>query len=179
MKKTKLITSLLAVAASLWLAPRALAADEDEGPTVKIPDTVAGVWQEITNQEAELSKIIADKKLDEVHHHAFAIRDLVNALPEKSKDLATDKLGKLKQEAKFVSVLASRLDESGDAKDQSATEDNFKKLQGVLKQIRALYPDITAKSSAVIQYTCPMHPDVIQDSPGNCPQCGMRLVVKK
>jgi uncharacterized membrane protein len=24
-------------------------------------------------------------------------------------------------------------------------------------------------------YTCPMHPDVRQDRPGNCPKCGMRL----
>ncbi len=26
------------------------------------------------------------------------------------------------------------------------------------------------------QYQCPMHPQVIQDHPGNCPICGMRLV---
>lgn len=25
-------------------------------------------------------------------------------------------------------------------------------------------------------YTCPMDPDVIQDAPGNCPKCGMKLV---
>lgn len=25
-------------------------------------------------------------------------------------------------------------------------------------------------------YTCPMHPEVIQSSPGKCPVCGMRLV---
>src|SRR3990170_2767708 len=25
-------------------------------------------------------------------------------------------------------------------------------------------------------YTCPMDPDVIQDKPGNCPKCGMKLV---
>ncbi len=28
----------------------------------------------------------------------------------------------------------------------------------------------------VIQYTCPMHPQIIQDAPGNCPICGMELV---
>jgi len=27
-----------------------------------------------------------------------------------------------------------------------------------------------------IMYTCPMHPDVRQDKPGNCPKCGMKLV---
>ena len=31
------------------------------------------------------------------------------------------------------------------------------------------------------QYTCPMkeHSDVVQDKPGNCPKCGMKLVEKK
>lgn len=28
------------------------------------------------------------------------------------------------------------------------------------------------------QYTCPMHPSVIQDGPGKCPVCGMDLVLK-
>src|SRR5262249_43246160 len=26
------------------------------------------------------------------------------------------------------------------------------------------------------KYTCPMHPEVITASPGNCPKCGMKLV---
>ena len=26
-----------------------------------------------------------------------------------------------------------------------------------------------------VQYTCPMHPHVVQDHPGNCPECGMAL----
>src|SRR5882724_7881382 len=26
------------------------------------------------------------------------------------------------------------------------------------------------------KYTCPMHPEVITDHPGNCPKCGMKLV---
>jgi hypothetical protein len=28
-------------------------------------------------------------------------------------------------------------------------------------------------------YTCPMHPEIIRDKPGNCPICGMKLVPKK
>jgi FtsP/CotA-like multicopper oxidase with cupredoxin domain len=28
-------------------------------------------------------------------------------------------------------------------------------------------------------YTCVMHPDVMQDHPGKCPKCGMKLVLKK
>ncbi|RAW02069.1 efflux RND transporter periplasmic adaptor subunit [Pseudochryseolinea flava] len=32
--------------------------------------------------------------------------------------------------------------------------------------------------SSEAQYTCPMHPNVIQGSPGKCPACGMDLVLK-
>ena len=28
----------------------------------------------------------------------------------------------------------------------------------------------------VVRYTCPMHPQIIQDAAGNCPICGMTLV---
>ena len=30
-----------------------------------------------------------------------------------------------------------------------------------------------------VQYTCPMHSEVISDKPGNCPKCGMNLEKKK
>lgn len=33
-------------------------------------------------------------------------------------------------------------------------------------------------SAHVRQYTCKMHPEVVQDSPGNCPKCGMKLTQK-
>ncbi len=36
-----------------------------------------------------------------------------------------------------------------------------------------------AAGAQVVQYTCPMHPEVISDKPGKCPKCGMDLVVKK
>jgi membrane fusion protein, copper/silver efflux system len=28
------------------------------------------------------------------------------------------------------------------------------------------------------QYTCTHHPEVVQDKPGDCPKCGMKLVEK-
>ncbi len=36
----------------------------------------------------------------------------------------------------------------------------------------------TPAKAAGAQYTCPMHPEVVQDAPGNCPKCGMTLVLK-
>ena len=44
----------------------------------------------------------------------------------------------------------------------------------------AAKPETTAAAAVqAVQYTCPMHPEVISDKPGKCPKCGMDLVVKK
>ncbi|MEO6253970.1 MAG: efflux RND transporter periplasmic adaptor subunit [Ferruginibacter sp.] len=41
-------------------------------------------------------------------------------------------------------------------------------------------PHAIHKSEAVPDiYTCPMHPEIIRDKPGNCPICGMALVKKE
>ena len=34
------------------------------------------------------------------------------------------------------------------------------------------------KSQKVVQYTCSMHPEIVQDKPGECPKCGMKLMEK-
>lgn len=37
--------------------------------------------------------------------------------------------------------------------------------------------DISARQPGqAVEYTCPMHPEVVSREPGNCPQCGMPLV---
>ena len=42
-------------------------------------------------------------------------------------------------------------------------------------------PDGAGKTAggAKEKYTCPMHPEVVQDRPGDCPKCGMHLTLKK
>ena len=36
-------------------------------------------------------------------------------------------------------------------------------------------PDAPEQGPAGTQYTCPMHPEIVRDAPGNCPICGMAL----
>lgn len=35
------------------------------------------------------------------------------------------------------------------------------------------------ESTKITRYTCPMHPDILRDKPGRCPECGMNLVPVK
>lgn len=114
--------------------------NESTETTVKIPDTVAAIWQAIDNQTTELSEIIQAGKFDEVHHRAFAIRDLATALLKHPEALSADKFEQIKTQIKFIDTIADRLDKSGDAKDKTATESNFKKLQNVISDLRAYYP---------------------------------------
>src|SRR5512145_2915062 len=43
-----------------------------------------------------------------------------------------------------------------------------------------IYTDSTiTDSTKAAVYTCPMHPEVISDKPGQCPKCGMDLILKE
>ena len=181
-RQTKLF--VIAVLSAAFVFVRfASAAEEHEHKEGKaeIPATIAGIWQEVKEHEEKLGNLITDKKFDKVHEVAFEIRDMVNALPDKSVDLPADNLAKVKSNAKYVTDIAKRLDESGDAGDQAVTEANFKKLQGILKSIEAQYPpeelkkDNKENKTMPTMYICPMHPEVQSDKPGNCPKCGMKL----
>jgi Cu+-exporting ATPase len=39
----------------------------------------------------------------------------------------------------------------------------------------ALEPETLQPLPTRTEYTCPMHPEIVQDTPGNCPKCGMAL----
>jgi hypothetical protein len=102
--------------------------------------TVGELWRGVKSREAELSQLVQAKELGKVHESAFAIRDLVAAMPERSGQLSAEQQVKLKGNVKYVATLAERLDAAGDAKNQSATESSFKQLQAVLRTIEELYP---------------------------------------
>ena len=35
-----------------------------------------------------------------------------------------------------------------------------------------------AATTTNVLYTCPMHPEIVTNQPGDCPKCGMHLVPK-
>lgn len=140
MKSTTLKAISLAITLSgpLLIIPMSAVAVETAEKTA-IPDTADGILKAIDVKSAELEQIIDAKALDKVHHVAFAIRDLVAALPAKSASLSADKQAKVKGNVKFVATLAERLDATGDANDLPGTQSNYKKLTAVLASIHGNY----------------------------------------
>lgn len=131
----------MALAASL-LFPLAASAEDADKPTI-IPDTPAAIHQAVDKETDGMAKLIQAGTVRDLHHHAFAVRDLVAALPDKSASLPADKLANLKAANKFVGTLAERLDAAGDANDKPAAETSFGELKGVLSSIWTNYPDAT------------------------------------
>lgn len=58
-----------------------------------------------------------------------------------------------------------------------AGEKNIVAIDSTKKPVQQPKSEKVTKSSKVI-YTCPMHPEVTSDKPGDCPKCGMKLIQK-
>ena len=136
MKTKTLLAMGLCAAIGLATIQTALAQEHKEhkegGEKVKIPDTVGGILKEIHKHHQELADTLKAKKLADVHHHAFAIRDLAKALPAKAHP---DHKKMVENAVKKVSQLAEDLDKSGDAGNQATTEANLKKMDAALKTL--------------------------------------------
>lgn len=139
--KNALSTAPLAWLAStvLILAPHLCGAAPDVDYT-PIPSTVTGIWALIDTKDSELGNIVRSRQMDYVHHHAFSIRDLVDALLERARDCKTTPLQRLKEESASVAKLAAGLDRASDADDASALDSSYASLQVVLKAVRVDFP---------------------------------------
>jgi hypothetical protein len=105
--------------------PAAAASGSGHSHFTKIPATVDEIWKEINKQQGKLVAVVEKKDLGEAHDHAFAIRDLVKALPEK---VSAANKAETEASSKEITKLAADIDKSGAAGAQKATETNVKKM---------------------------------------------------
>jgi hypothetical protein len=100
----------------------------------KIPPTVEEIWKEIHKQQTWLASTVEKKDLGEAHDHAFAIRDLVKALPAK---VAAEFKTKAEESAKEIAKIAADIDKSGAAGAQKATEGGVKKMEMAIAALQS------------------------------------------
>ena len=142
------------------------------------PKTASAILDDISAQFDNVDGMIKAGKLAMVHEHAEIIGN-------DCKELATvgvpaDSVKKVKVEGylKTMEKIAVKLDEYGDANNAKAVESELKKGRELHNLLVKQYP-AASKVSESGYWTCPMHPEVHQAQPGNCPICGMTLVFKK
>lgn len=131
MKTNRIITLSFCVALSLALFTLNGVAAE-----LTIPETADGIFAEINKHQSELAAVVKNNKLADVHHHAFAIRDLAKALVDKA---AADKKQRVQGAVNNIAKLAEELDKAGDAGDKAKTEANSKKFDAVIAQLEAQF----------------------------------------
>lgn len=119
--------------ATLTAASPAVGHASDADAATAIPASADATWRAIDGKLDELRAIIAHGDLKQVHHVAFAIRDLVAALPAQGRALPADDQARLSNGAKFVATLADRLDASGDGNDRVGAQANLEKLEVILR----------------------------------------------
>jgi len=106
----------------------------------KSPKTLKKLWQAIQKKHKHLEKTIHGEKLDKVHDLAFEIRDLLKAMPKKSKILDKEKMKSLIGSVKRANEVVDLIHEYADGKDQKNTEKQSHRLTKLLSYVKTLYP---------------------------------------
>lgn len=132
MKTTTLLAIACTALASITLSTPALFAHEGHDHGAKkaaVPDTVEGIMKEIHQQHALITTAVTGKNLKGVHDPIEAIPELAKALPEK---VAADKKARVQGSVNNLTKVIESLHQAADAGDQTKTEAELKKLDGVL-----------------------------------------------
>lgn len=108
------------------------------GGKMDIPDSAAALMAEVDEHLNQLDNVVASGKLDQVHELAFAVRDMLAALPERLHEPPQDvsitlnsSLGKIRQQAEL-------LDKYGDAGNAAQTKAVLGKFKAAVDGIGKL-----------------------------------------
>jgi FtsP/CotA-like multicopper oxidase with cupredoxin domain len=99
---------------------------------------------------------------------------LEHRTPDKTYTLATVSVGEEAAEPRLDDRFG-RLRTNRDLTDERARIEPFLSAEPDKTLAFVAEMDVEAPEGPVV-YQCPMHPEVVQDEPGSCPKCGMKLL---
>lgn len=107
-------------------------------PPVTPAATADAAWDQIAAGQKKLEAAIQNGQLADVHHLAFSIRDLVEALAAKTTGLSAADVAALKQAVAAVRTSAGKLDQFGDSGNLGGTEKEYAQMVTLLGQVKAI-----------------------------------------
>lgn len=116
----------------------------------EIPNTVAGIYEEVDSNMNRLDNVISSGKLAQVHGLAFWVRDVLLGLP-KAQDVPQDSKDQLEQSLKRIQSYADLLDRYGDTDQQDQTAAVYKRFSEEVEKIRGLVKAPAAKETAAAE----------------------------
>jgi hypothetical protein len=165
--------------------------------------TPGALLDDLAAQFDNVGKSVKANRLADVHEYAEVIGTDSKELASVGVPSDSAKRAKVEGYLKTMETVAKKLDEYGDANNADAVTSELEKGRALFALLAKQYPQeakqksVREQSSAPAEkkvdvkrdkepaateagyYTCPMHPQVHQAQPGNCPICGMNLVYKK
>ena len=125
----------------------------------KIPNTVAGIFEEVDTNVARLDNVIQTGSLAQVHGLAFWIRDLLNAL-DKAEGVPAENKAKLQMSLKRLQSYADLLDRYGDSGQAEQTKGVYVRFTEEIKTVRDLVkapaPKEAAQAKPLNNQNCPV-----------------------
>jgi hypothetical protein len=98
----------------------------------ELPNTPEGIWTEIHKHQSALQSAVQNKKLDEIHPHAVAVKELTKALVDV---VHPDHKAAVQSGVDKINLAVSDLHQAAHADDQAAAEANFKRFDDAVKQL--------------------------------------------
>jgi hypothetical protein len=111
---------------------------------MEIPDTAEMIITEVDKHMEALDTVVAEGKLDQVHEIAFAVRDMLVALPGKLADLPPDVAVSLETALGKIQQQAELLDKYGDSGNAAQTGTVLGKFKAEIEGIKKLLAGRTA-----------------------------------
>ena len=111
-------------------APKSAAGQSKE--KTSMPNTPEGLWQEIHRHQSALESAVHDKKLEAIHPHAVAVKELTKVLVAV---VHPDHQAAVQSGADKINLAVSDLHQAAHTDDQAAAEASFKRFDEAIKQL--------------------------------------------